>query len=85
MNSTVTCSFSMDREIYNKYKSIVTRRGENVKGNIIDFMNSVIRYDTPNPETILAIQEVERMKSDPNKKTYASFSEIMKELEEDEV
>lgn len=77
----VTCSFSMNRDIYDAYKSIVTTHGENVKGNIIKYMMSVIKYETPNAETIEAMEEAERMKGDPNKKTYDSFEEIMKELE----
>ena len=35
-------------------------------------------------DTILAIQEVESLKKDPNKKVYTSFSEVLKELEDDE-
>lgn len=30
-NKTITCSFSMDRDTYNAYKSIVTGHGENVR------------------------------------------------------
>lgn len=79
-NNTVTCSFSMDRDIYNAYKSIVSKNGENVKGNIIRYMMNVIRYETPNAETIQAIEEVEQMKKDPNKKTYGSFAELLGDL-----
>ena len=78
---TVTCSFAMDRDVYNTFKSIVSRRGENVKGNIVRYMQSVIEYDTPNADTILAIQEVQALKKDPNKKTYGSFSEVLEELD----
>ena len=74
----------MNRDVYNAFKSIVSRQGENVKGNIVRYMESVIRYDTPNADTILAIKEVERLKKDPNKKIYSSFSEVLEELEEDE-
>lgn len=85
MNSnTVTCSFVMDRDVYNTFKSIVSRNGENVKGNIVKYMQSVIQYDTPNADTILAIREVEALKKDPNKKVYSSFSEILEELDDDE-
>lgn len=85
MNSnTVTCSFVMDRDVYNTFKSIVSRNGENVKGNIVKYMQSVIQYDTPNADTILAIREVEALKKDPNKKVYGSFSEILEELDDDE-
>lgn len=78
--NTVTCSFTMDRDIYNAYKSIVARGGENVKGNIVRYMKSVIQYETPNAETIAAIEEVQRLKADPNKKTYSSFAEILEDL-----
>ncbi len=78
-NKTVTCSFLMDREIYNAYKSVVVKNGENVKGNIIKYMQSVINYETPNAETIEAIKEVERLRADPNKKTYSSFAEILRD------
>ena len=82
--NTVTCSFVMDRDVYNAFKSIVSKHGENVKGNIVRDMQSVIKYDTPNADTILAIQEVQALKKDPNKKIYGSFSEVLEELDNDE-
>lgn len=80
----ITCSFVMDRNVYNAFKSIVSRQGENVKGNIVKYMQSVIRYDTPNADTILAIQEAEILKKDPDKKVYSKFSEVLEELESDD-
>lgn len=82
--NTVTCSFVMDRDVYNAFKGIVSKHGENVKGNIVRYMQSVIQYDTPNADTILAIQEVQALKKDPNKKIYSSFSEVLEELDNDE-
>ena len=80
-SNTVTCSFSMDRNVYNAFKSIVTRNGENVKGNIIKYMQSVINYEIPNAETIAAIEEVQRMKADPSiGKTYTDVDEMIKDL-----
>lgn len=79
-NNTVTCSFSMDRDVYNAYKSIVSKNGENVKGNIIKYMMSVIQYETPNAETIRAINEAEQMKKSSDKKTYSSFAELLEDL-----
>lgn len=67
-NKTITCSFSMDRDTYNAYKSIVTGHGENVKGNIVKYMQSVIKYEIPNIETIQAIEEVEDLKKQKEKK-----------------
>ena len=46
-------------------------------------MQSVIQHDTPNADTILAIQEVESLKKDSNKKVYDSFSEVLGELADD--
>ena len=80
-NNTVTCSFVMDRDIYNAFKSVVSKHGENVNGNIVKYMKSVIRYGIPNADTILAIQEVQDLKKDPNKKVYNSFGEVLEDLE----
>lgn len=80
-NNTVTCSFSMDRDVYNAFKSIITGNGENVKGNIVRYMQSVIDYGIPNAETISAIEEVQKMKSDPKiGKTYNTVDEMMRDL-----
>ena len=76
----VTCSFTMDRDTYYNYKSVVTKNGENVKDNLVSYMTHVIEHATPNAETIAALEEVKRLKTDPNKKTYESFAEIMKDI-----
>lgn len=77
---TVTCSFTMDRSVYNAYKSVVSSHGENVKGNLIRYMMQVIEYQTPNAETIEAIREADQMMTDPNTRTYSSFAEILSEI-----
>lgn len=64
----ITCSFTVDRDIYNAYKSIVVKGGENVKGNLIRYMLNVINYETPNADTISAIKEVEELKKIQTKK-----------------
>lgn len=79
----VTCSFVLDRDVYNAYKSIVTANGENVKGNLVSYMKNVVQLGTPNADTIQAIEEVQRLKKDPHKKVYSSFSEILKELDDE--
>ena len=71
----------MDREVYNAFKSIVTRNGDNVKGNIIKYMQSVINYEIPNAETIAAIEEVQKLKENPSiGKIYTDVDEMMEEL-----
>ena len=79
-NNTVTCSFSMDRNLYNAYKNIVIQHGENVKDNLVRYMRQVADHEIPNAETIKALEEVKRLKADPHTKTYGSFAEIMEEL-----
>lgn len=81
MPGTVTCSFKLDKDLYNAYKGVVSKNGENVKGNLVRYMQNVIKYDTPNADTLEAIAEVERLKNDPNKKTYHSFAEILEDLD----
>nr|WP_306527072.1 hypothetical protein [Ruminococcus bromii] len=76
----ITCSFTVDSDIYNAYKSIVVKGGENVKGNLIRYMLNVINYETPNADTISAIKEVEELKKNPNKKAYASFRELLEDI-----
>lgn len=83
-SDTITYSFVMDKNVYNAFKSIVSSQGQNVKSNIIRYMQSVIQYGTPNADTILAVQEVEALKKDSNKKLYSSFNEILEELADDE-
>lgn len=80
-SNSVTCSFTMDRDVYNAYKSVVSAYGENVKGNLVRYMKNVIKYETPNAETIEAIEEVKNLKENPNKKTYSSFAGLMKDID----
>lgn len=80
-SNSVTCSFTMDRDVYNAYKSVISAYGENVKGNLVRYMKNVIKYETPNAETIEAIEEVRNLKENPNKKTYSSFAGLMKDID----
>lgn len=82
-SNSVTCSFTMDRDVYNAYKSVVSAYGENVKGNLVRYMKNVIKYETPNAETIEAIEEVRKLKENPNKKTYSCFADLMKDIDND--
>ena len=42
-----------------------------------------IKRNMPNRDTLEAIEEVKHLKNDPNKKTYNSFDEILREIEND--
>lgn len=78
---SVTCSFVMDRDIYNQYKSILSSEGKSVKGNLVQYMKSVIETGITNPETIEALQEVEEFKKGKKGKSYNSFDELLEELD----
>ena len=54
----ITCSFTVDRDIYNAYKSIVVKGGENVKGNLIRYQKNTEGKDS----------YIEELKKNPNKK-----------------
>lgn len=41
----VTCSFIMDRQLYYRYKSILDKRLESVKSNLVKHMMDVIEED----------------------------------------
>ena len=69
-------------EIFTTYKSVVAANGENVKGNLVRYMQSVIQVGTINADTIQAIEEVQQLKKDPNKKVYSSFNQILEELDD---
>lgn len=79
--NTVTCSFTMNRDLYNKYKSIIVRNGKNVKGDLIRYMKEVVDDETPNKETLEAIKEVEMMKANPSLgKAYTDVDAMMEDL-----
>ena len=83
-SKNVTVSFIMERELYNAYKNFIIQNGQNVKGNLVRYMKDIVENGIPNPETFNAIQEVQALKKNPNKKVYKSFSEVLEELESEE-
>ncbi|MBQ8707220.1 MAG: hypothetical protein IJ523_03935 [Succinivibrionaceae bacterium] len=50
----------------------------------MNYMKSVIQYEIPNADTIMAIHEVETLKKDANKKVYSSFNELLEDMETDD-
>lgn len=87
-NTNVT--IRMDDEIKKKADELFADLGLSLTAAINTFVRQSIREqripfeisrDMPNTETIAAIEEVEKMKANPNKKTYSSFSELLEEVE----
>lgn len=87
-NTNVT--IRMDDEIKKKADELFADLGLSLTAAINTFVRQSIREqripfeisrDMPNAETIAAIEEVEMMRANPNKKTYSSFSELLEEVE----
>lgn len=80
--NTVTCSFTLNRDLYNRYKSIIVRGGGNVKGDLVRYMENVItESEVPNSETLEALSEVKRMKEDSSLgKSYTDIDKMMEDL-----
>lgn len=87
-NTNVT--IRMDDEIKKKADELFADLGLSLTAAINTFVRQSIREqripfeisrDMPNAETIAAIEEVEMMRANPNKKTYSSFSELLEEVD----
>ena len=69
----INCSFTVDRDIYNAYKSIVVKGGENVKGLSLIHIQMCIRdsgyYDENNGLNTAALEKF-RQTGQSNKGVY---------------
>ena len=55
-------------------------RNQAVREQAIPF---TISRNVPNAETRQAIEEIQELKKNPNKQTYSSFGDLLKEVEAD--
>ena len=87
-----TINIQMDEGLIKEFDWLCTELGLNMTTAISIFATAAVRHrripfeialDYPNAETIEAINEVRQAKQDPNKKLYANFSELLKEIEAD--
>ena len=88
--ASVNVTIRMDEDIKHQADDLFSDLGMSLSGAITVFIKQAIRQqaipfnisrDIPNRETLEAIEEVQRLKNDPTKKTYDSFDEILKELD----
>lgn len=87
---TTNMNIRMDKEVKEQAQQIFAQLGMDMTTAVNVFLRQTIRYngfpfelrlDTPNAETMAAIQEVEQMKQNPSLgKTYTDVEEMMKEL-----
>lgn len=91
--ATTNMNIRMDKEIKEQAQMIFSELGMDMTTAVNVFLRQAIRYrgfpfdvrfEVPNEETRMAIEEVQRLKADPHKKTYNSFSEILGELDDEQ-
>ena len=82
----------MDEDLKKQADELFADLGMNMTTAIVTFIKQAVREQAipfvisrniPNEETIQAIKGVERLKKDPNRQTYSSFDELLKEVEGD--
>lgn len=87
--STTNITVRMDEDLKRQAEELFADLGFNMTTALTAFVKQAVREqripfiisrDIPNEETIQAIEEIRRMKNDPNKKPYSSFSELLEEV-----
>lgn len=82
----------MDEELKKQAEELFADLGMNMTTAIVTFTKQAVREQAipfiisrnmPNEETMQAIKEVERLRKDPNKRTYSSFDELLEEVKAD--
>ena len=88
--SQTNISIRMDSDLKKDFGAFCAEVGMSMTTAFNIFAKKVVRQqripfeldtDYVNEETRKAMEEVRRLKADPNKKTYSSFAEILAELE----
>ena len=88
--ANVNVTIRMDENMKRQADELFSDLGMSLSGAITVFLRQSLREQSipfqigryvPNRETLEAIEEVKRLKNDPNKKTYNSFDEILREVE----
>ena len=87
--ATTNVTIRMDEELKKQAEELFADLGLNMTTAFTTFVKRAVREqripfiisrEVPNQETIKAIEEIQMLKKDPNKKTYSSFSELLEEV-----
>lgn len=86
--ATTSVTIRMDENLKRQAEELFTDLGLNMTTAFTVFAKQAVReqripfdlYRTPNEETVQAIEEVQKLKNDPNRKTYSSFSDLLEEV-----
>lgn len=90
--ANINVTIRMDEDIKQQADSLFADLGTTLSGAVNMFIKQSIReqsipfrvgHNVPNRETLEAIEEVRQLKNNPNKKTYHSFDEVLRELDDE--
>ncbi len=93
MADTTNISIRMDVELKKQAEQLFSELGLNMTTAFNIFLRQAVRQqripfdvalETPNAETIAAMEEAERISRDPSVKSYTNVDQMMKELLSDE-
>lgn len=80
----------IDRDLKEQAQQLFFKLGMDMTTAINIFLRQAVKEQaipfrigepSPNIETLEAIAEVQRLKKDPNKKSYASFAELLEDID----
>lgn len=87
--ATTNITVRMDEELKKQAEELFSDLGLNMTTAFTAFVKQAVREqripfmlsrNLPNEDTIQAMEEIQKLKKDPNKKTYSSFSELLEEV-----
>ena len=90
--ANTSINIRMDAELKRQFEAFCADMGMTMTTAFNIFAKKAVRENRipfessgymPNAETVRAIEEVKRLKADPNKKTYGSFAELLEDLDEE--
>lgn len=88
--ATSNITIRMDEELKKQAEELFSDLGFNMTTAFTTFVKQAVREqripfivsrDIPNQETIQAIEEIQMLKKEPDKKSYSSFSELLEEVQ----
>ncbi len=89
---TTNVTIRMDEELKKQAEELFADLGMNMTTAIVTFTKQAVREqaipftisrNVPNAETKQAIDEIQELKKNPNKQTYSSFEDLLKEVKDD--
>jgi len=90
MAKTTNLSIRMDKELKEQAEQLFSELGMNMTTAFNIFVRQAVRQgkipfeislNTPNAETIAALEEADRISRDPKAKRYSSFEELLAEVQ----